>query len=64
MILDPYGRALKRAIGFMGGYVFTGEAKPPTSNSLDVVGIEAPKGEEDEDGGAALLDAGRVRRAG
>lgn len=49
MILDSCGRPLKRAIGFIGGFVPVLQILP-VIGQLTVVGFEAPKvDEEDED---------------
>jgi len=55
MILDSYGRPLRRAIGFMGGYVLVGKALPLV-DALSVVGLQvnAEEAEEEEDAGEAM----------
>ena len=64
-ILDSYGRPLRRAIGFVGGYVLVGKALPLV-DALSVVGVDAPADASDEDeSDAARASAGnRTRRAG
>jgi len=48
MILDSQGRPLRRAIGFIGGFVVARKALPLV-DALQVVGLQVPLETEEEE---------------
>jgi hypothetical protein len=62
VILDAQGRPLKRAMGFVGGYVPVRKALQIV-DSLDLVGTEMPAGIDNEELDAAR-NRNRMRRTG